>query len=242
MRTLTMLLRGENTARLLTATTARKDVGSMADAAQLYDSTPYERTRLDHPVHPDHPPRSSAATAPLPGKGGRAVSELVDIRPLMATFPTGVAIVTAIAADGQPRGMTCSSLCSVSLRPPILLVCLRCDSPTLAGVLGSGAFAINFLHDQAQPCAALFASGAPDRFDRVRWLADGRAAGPHLTDAAHMIADCSMTGQQQAGDHVVIFGAVHAVRRLSERGPLLYGLRRYAAWRDLAEHASRLAD
>ncbi|HVV17963.1 MAG TPA: flavin reductase family protein [Pseudonocardiaceae bacterium] len=150
-------------------------------------------------------------------------------RAMMCRFPTGVAIVTTIDDDGVPRGMTCSSVCSVTLDPPTLLVCLRTGSPTLDAILRSGTFAVNLLHDRAQEVAQLFASGNPDRFDLVDWTADPTTAGPHLVADAHTIADCDVARTEVVGDHVVVFGETHTV---TERHgpPLLYGLRDYHAW------------
>lgn len=166
----------------------------------------------------------------------------VDMRPLMASFPSGVVVTTAIHADGRPWGMTCTSLCSVSLDPPVLLVCLRSGSPTLTAISTSGAFAVNLLHDRARPSAELFASGAVDRFDRVRWHADGDAGGPHLVDAAHTIADCTVTGVSVVGDHTVVMGQVRAISRLRPVRPLLYGLRQYSTWSDAVDGAYLSSD
>ncbi|GAA2255777.1 hypothetical protein GCM10010145_24960 [Streptomyces ruber] len=156
-----------------------------------------------------------------------------DFRALMSLFPTGVAVVGALDGSGRPWGMTCSSLCSVSLSPPTLLVCVRSGSPTLAALERTGAFSVNLLHDEARDVAELFASGDPDRFRRTAWhLPDATAAGPHLRDAAHAVSDCRVDGVRRVGDHSVVFGRVVrvSVGTGPERAPLLYGLRRYAAW------------
>lgn len=150
-------------------------------------------------------------------------------RAMMGRFPTGVAVVTTIDVDGTPRGMTCSSVCSVTLEPPTLLVCLRNGSPTLDAILRSGTFAVNLLHDRAQSVAQLFASGDPDRFDSTEWVDDPTTAGPHLAGDAHTIADCAVTRAEPVGDHVVVFGEPHRVTE-HHGPPLLYGLRSYHAW------------
>jgi flavin reductase (DIM6/NTAB) family NADH-FMN oxidoreductase RutF len=157
----------------------------------------------------------------------------VEFRALMSTFPTGVAVVTSVDASGRPWGMTCSSVCSVSLDPPTLLVCLRRGSPTLNATLGVEAFAVNLLHDRARAVAELFASGDPDRFDRVPWRGQLPAGCPHLVRDAHAIADCRLTRSISIGDHVVLFGEVFRVEREAHRqpAPLLHGLRQYASWR-----------
>ncbi|UUU22860.1 flavin reductase family protein [Streptomyces sp. DSM 40750] len=153
-----------------------------------------------------------------------------DFRTLMSGFPTGVAVVTATDTDGAQRGMTCSSLCGVSLEPPVLLVCLRGGSPTLDAVLCSGAFAVNLLHADARPTAELFASGDPHRFGKVPWEAGPQAAGPHLVRDAHTVADCGVLSAQPVGDHVTVYGEIRRVTRRGDRIPLLYGLRQFRPW------------
>lgn len=157
-----------------------------------------------------------------------------DLRTLMAAFPTGVSVVTATGRDGSSWGMTCTSLCSVSLDPPVLLVCLRFGSPTLSAVVDSGRFAVNLLHEQARSTAELFASGDPDRFERVVWQAGAGAAGPHLTHSSHTVADCLVISAQPVGDHAVVLGEVEVVTVVRDRRPLLYGLRHYASWPGIA--------
>lgn len=158
-----------------------------------------------------------------------------DIRVLMSGFPTGVSVITALTPEAVPWGMTCTSLCSVALDPPTLLVCLRQGSPTLQAALDSGRFAVNLLHQGARPIAELFASGAADRFERTPWTAEGGACGPHLVEAAHTIADCRVTDVNEVGDHAVMMGAAVAVTRLSSQWPLLYGMRRYGEWSEAGQ-------
>ncbi|MDJ1133663.1 flavin reductase family protein [Streptomyces iconiensis] len=158
-----------------------------------------------------------------------------DIRPLMAGFPTGVAVITTLAPGGEPWGMTCTSLCSVALDPPTLLVCLRQGSPTLDAVRESGSFSVNLLHSQARSTAELFASGAKDRFEKVAWRTEGPVGGPHLYEAAHTVADCAVEDVQPVGDHCVVMGRAVDVAQLQLQLPLLYGMRRYGSWTDAAE-------
>jgi len=152
-----------------------------------------------------------------------------DFRDMMASFPTGVSVITAYA-DGAPAGMTCSALCSVSADPPMLLICLRAGSPTLSAVVGSGAFAVNLLHHRARSVAGLFASGDPDRFHRVSWRRGLHAGSPRLDEAAHTVSECSVERADVAGDHVVVLGMVRSVERVSDEQPLLYGFRSYGHW------------
>ncbi|MFE4373649.1 flavin reductase family protein [Streptomyces sp. NPDC056835] len=165
-------------------------------------------------------PRIPSAATAAPG----------DFRELMAGYPTGVAVVTAFDAARRPWGMTCSSLCSVTLRPPTLLVCVRSASPTLDAVLDGERFSVNLLGEAGRPVAELFASGAPDRFDRVRWQDPPGCGGPHLPGVAHAVADCRVVRAEPVAGHTVVFGEVErSVTREAPR-PLMYGLRGYALW------------
>ena len=152
-----------------------------------------------------------------------------QFRALMAAFPSGVAVVTTTEPGGAPRGMTCSSVTSVAVDPATLLVCLRYGSATLAAVLDTSRFAVNFLHDRGRPAAQVFASAAADRFGQVRWRQDQGCAGPHLVDDAHAVADCRVSRSVSVGDHTVVFGEVFrvSVPEPVPTGPLLYGLRGY---------------
>jgi flavin reductase (DIM6/NTAB) family NADH-FMN oxidoreductase RutF len=162
------------------------------------------------------------------GEPGQDTTVTRRYRDLMTGFPSGVAVVTAIDAAGDPQGMTCTSLASVTLVPPTLLVSLRHGSATLSAVEARRAFAVNLLGCGAREVAALFAAPVPDRFGRVRWEPSPQGL-PWLVDEALGRADCVTVGGVDVGDHQVVFGEVV---RVSLRGgnPLLYGMRRFGAW------------
>ncbi|MEU6201816.1 flavin reductase family protein [Streptomyces sp. NPDC047061] len=181
-------------------------------------------------------PRPFRTPAPHPTSGGRPaepspVPADVDLRPFMAAFPTGVAVVTSLDADHRPWGMTCTSLCSISLAPPSLLVSLRSASPTFSAIREQGGFALNLLHDGAQATSNLFGSGDPGRFENTEWELPVQARGPHLRADAHATADCALLSTTVVGDHTAVFAEVERViTRDLTPAPLLYGLRRYARW------------
>ncbi len=163
---------------------------------------------------------------------GRAEAPCPDdaaFRDLMSIFPSGVTVVTTCDQDGSPRGLTCTSLCSVSLRPPILLACLRNHSETLAVMLRNGTFAVNLLHAGGRDAAQVFASPVTDRFGQVDWERTPAGGLPWLSSDAHAVAECQVADAFEAGDHTVVFGEVDSVIAKPER-PLLYGLRQYAVW------------
>jgi flavin reductase (DIM6/NTAB) family NADH-FMN oxidoreductase RutF len=160
----------------------------------------------------------------------RQVSRMADpFRELMSRFPTGVAVVASVDARGAPSGMTVTSLASVCLNPPTLLVCLRTGSTTLATVQHRGGFAVNLLHARARSTAELFAAPVADRFARVRWRLSGNGL-PWLVDDAAAMADCRLVRQIQVGDHTVVLGEILHLA-IERHGPLLlYGMRRFAQW------------
>lgn len=152
-----------------------------------------------------------------------------DYLELMASFPTGVAVITTVDPDGAPRGMTCSSLTSVTLAPPTLLVCLRSDSATSDALCARGGFAVNLLHARGRRAAEIFSGPVADRFGQVAWH-PSRSGMPWLVDDAFALAECTVTGLAQVGTHTVVLGEVGEVL-LFHDSPLLYGMRRFAAWR-----------
>ena len=172
-------------------------------------------------VGPDAP-RASRTDQSQPHVGSDAH------RNFMSCFPTGIAVVTTVARDGSPSGLTCSSLSSVSLCPPVLSVCMGLWSRTLVAVRDHGSFAVNILSVHGMAAAEIFASPAPGRFNRVPWGSAGTTGLPRLDDTVAFAA-CRVIATYGIGDHVVVFGEVTAVD-CGEDIPLLYGLRRYAAW------------
>lgn len=153
-------------------------------------------------------------------------------RRFMGGFPTGVAVVTSVDGQGGPWGLTCSSLISVTLDPPILLVSLNLRSQTLLAIEERRAFGVNLLHGRGQAAAEVFASGRPDRFHRVRWQPGGASRLPWLVDDASGFAACALADVHVVGDHALVVGHVTDVHYTADT-PLLYGLRQYSVWQPL---------
>jgi flavin reductase (DIM6/NTAB) family NADH-FMN oxidoreductase RutF len=153
-----------------------------------------------------------------------------SFRDLMAEFPTGVSIVAALDAHDQPLGMTCSSLTSVCLEPPTLLVCLASRSPTLAAANYQGRFSVNLLSAAAAGVARVFATRGVERYADVTWRPSPTGL-PWLVDDTVALADCRVAGHTDVGDHTVLLGQVEYVA-FGHGDPLLYGRRTFAGWRD----------
>ncbi|MCG3754047.1 flavin reductase family protein [Amycolatopsis sp. Poz14] len=147
---------------------------------------------------------------------------------VMAAAPGPAAVVTAMSADGEPCGLTVSAVCSVSLDPPLALACLDRGSNTLAAVRDSRAFTINYLAGGREELAMSFATKSDRKFDRANWTRPGAGAGgPILADDAAAYAVCRLEEIVEAGDHVILVGAVVEGGVAEEHHALAYARRAF---------------
>lgn len=143
-----------------------------------------------------------------------------DWRGAMGRFPSGVTIVTSWA-DGAPVGTTVNAFCSVSLEPPLLLVCLVHANPALAPIERSGLMGVNFLPAEACDLARLFGKDSgDDRFAGVPYTA--RQGGAPQLAAACVFIDCTLEQAHDAGDHRILVARGIAIDQTSAAAPLLY--------------------
>ena len=149
---------------------------------------------------------------------------------VMASFPSGVAIVTTLDADGTPRGLTTTAVCSVSADPPTILVCVDRASRTLAALRASGRFVVNFAGEGGSELCLLFASKEEDKFRDVRWRPTDKGL-PLLHEAVLAWAECSTERELEIGDHVVLVAEVTdgGVQPQLEP-PLMYYRRSWGVW------------
>lgn len=140
-------------------------------------------------------------------------------RRLLGSFATGVAVVTARDAQGRPAGMTASAIASVSLEPPLLLVCVWQESDFHAVLAEAGHFALSILADDQEAVSRRFASEVADRFDGVPWTAHDTGVPLLEGVAAHII--CTRSDRVRAGDHTIFLGEVQT-GSVFDRAPLLH--------------------
>jgi flavin reductase (DIM6/NTAB) family NADH-FMN oxidoreductase RutF len=155
--------------------------------------------------------------------------EAERFRQVMSALAAGVSVVTTLDSDGQPRGLTTTAVTSVSLEPPLVLVCVGWDSRTLPAIKASGRFAVNFISAAATGLAVAFASKAEDKFERARWR-HGRHGSPILADDAVAWIECRVESEIEAGDHVVLIAHVEHGDLELEEPPLTYFQRRFGTW------------
>jgi flavin reductase (DIM6/NTAB) family NADH-FMN oxidoreductase RutF len=165
----------------------------------------------DAPKHPTDPANELASdNSPLDPR---------DFRIALGTFATGVTIITAVAADGKPYGLTCNSFASVSLNPPLVLWSLGKFSQGLSVFQNASHFAVNVLGASQQALAARFAKSADDKFAGVEWT-PGLGNVPLLADSVANF-QCRAASRYYGGDHVIFLGAVEAYS-YNRREPLLF--------------------
>jgi flavin reductase (DIM6/NTAB) family NADH-FMN oxidoreductase RutF len=154
-----------------------------------------------------------------------------EFRRTLSCFASGVTIVTASQTDGQPTGLTASAFSSVSLEPPLVLVCISRGAQSHPAMLASGRFAVNILGADQEAVAQRFAvrSGpGSDKFAGLRWTRGD--LGLPLIDGALAQLECSTVQTYAGGDHTIFLGQVERARCCEDRAddPLLYHRGQYA--------------
>lgn len=144
-----------------------------------------------------------------------------EFRRVMGHFSTGVTVVTTCGADGAPYGLTANAVCSVSLRPPLVLICVDQAADSHDRIRSSGVFAINVLDGaRGESLARRFAAwDVADKFTGIAFREE-RSGAPVLEDALAWL-DCRVKQALDGGDHTIFLGEVAAA---DARGgtPLLY--------------------
>jgi len=138
------------------------------------------------------------------------------LRNAFGAFPTGVTVVTARTSDGTPVGFTANSFTSVSLDPPLLLVCPAKRLNSYSVFEGCSHFAVNILAEGQEAVSNTFAGFQGDRFAIVDWHA-GVNDVPILDGVAAHFA-CSTHGVHDAGDHAILMGRVEDFAQSDRRG------------------------
>lgn len=141
------------------------------------------------------------------------------LRDAFSSFATGVTVVTTRQPDGTPRGFTANSFTSVSLDPPLLLVCIAKAALSCGTFAQADHFAVNVLaHDQKE-VSGLFAGQSADKFDLSQWHVN--AQNIPLIDGILASFSCTRHRLVDAGDHLILIGRVLSFET-SEGTPLGY--------------------
>lgn len=161
-----------------------------------------------------------------------------EFRRALGQFASGVTVVTTRTAAGQPQGLTVSSFCSVSLEPPLVLVCIDKGADATQGLSESRVFAVSVLAEGQEAVSHRFAFGGAERFN-------GHAPSTHdglvLIPGAVAHIECRLSSAHDAGDHFIYVGEVQALSVQPGR-PLLYHASRYQRLAEAAAGAEPAAE
>lgn len=147
------------------------------------------------------------------------------LRDALGCFATGVTVVTCLDEGGKPVGLTANSFTSVSLEPPLLLVCVAKDAASAAALLAARHFAVNVLQTGQQPASIRFSTRHEDRFGPNDW-SPGELGAPVLK-ASLGVFECEAFSVHDGGDHHILLGRVIKATFDESLDPLLYFRGRY---------------
>jgi flavin reductase ActVB len=145
----------------------------------------------------------------------------------MGSFPSGVVIATTLDGAGKPWGFTASSFSSVSLDPPLILVCLAKSAECHAAFAAASLFAINILAGDGEALARRFATRGARKFDGDEMLVGDQ--GLPLVGGAAAVLVCRKYASYDGGDHSIIVGQVESATHEAAGDALVYFRRKF--WR-----------
>jgi 3-hydroxy-9,10-secoandrosta-1,3,5(10)-triene-9,17-dione monooxygenase reductase component len=150
-----------------------------------------------------------------------------EYRRVLGHLPTGVTVLTAFDEHGAPAGMSANSLTSVSLQPPMILVCPAKSSTTWPAIRAAGRFCVSFMASHHAALCVRFARRNIDRFAGVDW--HSRVSGPALDDAIAWL-QCEIYDERDAGDHTVVIATVIDIEASPKGDPLVFFKGRYGTF------------
>jgi flavin reductase (DIM6/NTAB) family NADH-FMN oxidoreductase RutF len=144
-----------------------------------------------------------------------------EFKQVMGSFAAGVTVVTSVDGEGNPSGMTATAFSSVSMDPPLCLVCIDKRAGSHAVIAESRRFAVNFLRADQEELSNRFASRRDDKFDGIGQRSGEQGGCPLLADALATM-ECSLVEIFAGGDHDIFVGRLESCSVDSEAKPLLY--------------------
>jgi flavin reductase (DIM6/NTAB) family NADH-FMN oxidoreductase RutF len=143
-----------------------------------------------------------------------------EFRRVLGHFATGVTLVTTVDREERPAGLTASSFTSVSLDPPLILVCVDHKAQCYPALRDAGRFAVNILYCDQEHLSRRFATTwVENKFDGVEYSLT--ALGLPLIKDAHAHIECTTVSAHQEGDHTIFVGRVESAS-VGAGHPLLF--------------------
>ena len=142
-----------------------------------------------------------------------------EFRAALGRFASGVTVVTTRDRTGRLHGITVSAFCSVSLEPPLILVCIDKTTGSHQALHETSSFVVNVLRDDQQYLSDRFASFVADKFDMVKYRS-GIDELPVLEDVLANL-ECRLVYAHEGGDHTIFVGQIERAT-VTDGKPLLY--------------------
>lgn len=158
----------------------------------------------------------------------------LEIRSFASHFATGVAVVTTRSADGAPFGLTMNAVTSLSLNPPLLLICLNNDSSTLRALSESDRFCLHYLASHQQDLSSLFSTKADNKFAELNYSIG--ALGCPILAGVVAASECEVISKYPGGDHTIVVGTVRSII-VNGGEPLIYHRGQYFDLTELRKSA-----
>ena len=149
-----------------------------------------------------------------------------EFRAAMGSFAASVTIVGTLDAEGRPHGLTATAFTSVSLDPPLCLVCIDNAARALAPLLATRRFALSFLAADQEPSSRHFARDVDDKFAGHAWQPAPLTGCPSIEGALASV-ECEVHAVHEGGDHTIVVGRVLATTT-ADALPLVYFRGSYA--------------
>ncbi len=142
-----------------------------------------------------------------------------EFRSALSRFASGVTVITTKDNNGKLYGITVSAFCSVSLTPPLILVCIEKNTGSHHAFLESGAFVVNILREDQQHLSDHFASHLEDKFAEIPYQ-KGIENLPVLENALANL-ECRIHNSYEGGDHTIFVGEIENITT-TDGNPLVY--------------------
>ena len=148
-----------------------------------------------------------------------------EFRNVLSNFASGVTVITTCDGDARPQGLTASAFTSVSLDPPLVLVCVDHKAQSFPALRESDRFAVNILAIDQQEVSRRFATTGFNKFDSLPFSLS--PLGLPLIEGAIAHIECVTVNQHLAGDHTIFVGQIERAT-IGTGEPLLYFRGRYS--------------
>ena len=142
-----------------------------------------------------------------------------EFRRALGRFASGVTVITTVDKRGHRHGITVSAFCSVSLAPPLILICIDKHTDSHHAFEENEFFAVNILREGQQHYSDRFASHANDKFDGISFVENERGI-PVLKDVLVNL-ECRRVNAHSSGDHTIYVGEIERAA-ISDGNPLVY--------------------